>query len=449
MTSPDPGTPSRAWYQLIGPGLITACVVIGPGSILTSSKVGSANGYGMAWVVVLACVFMLIYMTLGARLGVTAGESPADLVAKRAGRWLAAVIGLGVFFISAAFQFGNNLGVASAFEIFIGDDKPWLLGTIVVLFNAMTISFLFTFKNLYKAVERLMMVFVALMLTAFCINLLFAQPHWGDLLLGFIPEFLRGVEPKEGEPLLDLSVLALVGTTFVITAAYYQAYLVRQKGWTHHELKEGARDTRVGAVIMCVITLMIMLTAAAQFHNFDTGKAKENLGEVADVARQLEPTLGTHAKWLFALGVFSAAYSSFLVNSMIGGFILADGLGLGSKPEDLWPRLLTALVLLTGMGVGLFVISTGIRPVPAIVAAQAVTVLAAPLMAGALLWLTNRKDVMGPDTNSVPRNICAGFGFVLLVAMAGYTALVSIPNNIENWQKTRAEAKQTEAKKPR
>jgi manganese transport protein len=448
MTSRDPGTASRAWYQLIGPGLITACVVIGPGSILTSSKVGAANGYSMAWVVVLACVFMLIYMTLGARLGVTAGESPADLVTRRAGRPLAAVIGLGVFFISAAFQFGNNLGVASAFEIFIGDDKPWLLGAIVVLFNAMTISFLFIFKNLYKAVERLMMVFVALMLSAFCINLLFAQPDWGELFLGFIPEFLRGVEAKEGEPLLDLSVLALVGTTFVITAAYYQAYLVRQKGWTHHELKEGARDTRVGAVIMCLITLMIMLTAAAQFHNFDTGMPKENLGEVADVARQLEPSLGTHAKWLFALGVFSAAYSSFLVNSMIGGFILADGLGLGSKPQDLWPRLLTALVLLSGMGVGLYVISTGVRPVPAIIAAQAVTVLAAPLMAGALLWLTNRRDVMGPDTNSVPRNIGAGLGFALLVAMAGYTALVSIPKNVENWQKTRAEAKQTQATKP-
>lgn len=445
MAASEPRPPSRAWYQLIGPGLITACVVIGPGSILTSSKVGAANGYSMAWVVVLACVFMLIYMTLGARLGVTADESPGDLVTKRAGRWLAAVIGLGVFFISAAFQFGNNLGVASAFEIFIGDDKPVLLGTIVVLFNAMTISFLFLFKNLYKAVERLMMVFVALMLSAFCINLLFAQPDWSELFLGFIPEFLRGTESKEGEPLLDLSVLGLIGTTFVITAAYYQAYLVRQKGWTHHELKEGARDTRVGAVIMCVITLMIMLTAAAQFHNFDTGKGKD-LGEVADVARQLEPSLGTYAKWLFALGVFSAAYSSFLVNSMIGGFILADGLGLGSKPQDLWPRLLTSLVLLTGMGVGLFVISTGVRPVPAIVAAQAVTVIAAPLMAGALLWLTNRKDVMGPDTNSVPRNVAAGLGFVLLVAMAGYTALVSIPKNVEKWQKSQ-EAKQAEPKK--
>lgn len=429
----DSPPPDRKWYQLIGPGLITACVVIGPGSILTSSKVGAANGYSMSWVIVVSVAFMLIYMTLGARLGVTAHESPGDLVAKRAGRWLAAVIGLGVFFISAAFQFGNNLGVASAFEIFIGEDQQLLLGIVVVLFNALTISFLFAFKNLYKAVERLMMVFVALMISAFLINLLFAQPNWGDLFLGFVPEFFRGVEPKEGEPLLDLSVLAMVGTTFVISGAYYQAYLVRQKGWTHEELKEGARDTRVGAVIMCVITLMIMMTAAAQFHDFQTGKAKQNLGEVADVARQLEPTLGKQAKILFALGVFSAAYSSFLVNSMIGGFILSDGLGLGSKPEDLWPKLLTSLVLVTGMGVGLYVINTGVRPVPAIVAAQAVTVLAAPVMAGALLWLTNRKDVMREHCNSPIRNALAGVGFLLLLAMAWYTAAYKVGPAVQEW----------------
>ena len=92
----------------------------------------------------------------------------------------------------------------------------------------------------------------------------------------------------------------------------------------------------------------------------------------------------------------------------------------------------------------MFVIRTGIKPVPAIIAAQAVTVLAAPLMAGALLWLTNRKDVMGEDTNSVPQNIGAGLGFVLLLAMAWYTAFVKIPKTVENWQASQAAAQQVE-----
>ena len=82
----------RPWYRRVGPGLITACVVIGPGSILSSSKIGAADGYSKSWVVVLAVVFMMTYMQMGARLGVLTGRAPGDLMAERAGRWLAALI---------------------------------------------------------------------------------------------------------------------------------------------------------------------------------------------------------------------------------------------------------------------------------------------------------------------------------------------------------------------
>ena len=116
---PDDNSPQpRRWYQALGPGLITACVVIGPGSILTSSKVGASEGYGMSWVVAVAVAFMLVYLTLGVKLGVATQKSSCQLLADRFGRWLAVVIGVSVFFISAAFQFGNNLGVYSAFSAY-------------------------------------------------------------------------------------------------------------------------------------------------------------------------------------------------------------------------------------------------------------------------------------------------------------------------------------------
>ena len=52
MREPNPPAnipTSRPWYQRVGPGLITACVVIGPGSILTSSKVGAEHGLLVCW----------------------------------------------------------------------------------------------------------------------------------------------------------------------------------------------------------------------------------------------------------------------------------------------------------------------------------------------------------------------------------------------------------------
>ena len=137
------------------------------------------------------------------------------------------------------------------------------------------------------------------------------------------------------------------------------------------------------------------------------------------------------SKHIFCLGLFSAAYSSFLVNSMIGGFVAADGLGLGSKPSDLGPRILTAAALLTGMVVGIATLMFNFDRTPTIIAAQAVTVLAAPLVAGVLLWLTSSRDVMGDQANR-PLTIGLGLlGLAMLVAMAGKTAVVDLPTKID------------------
>ena len=482
------GSPSGPvkWYHRVGPGLITACVVIGPGSILTSSNVGAQQGYSMAWVVVLSVVFMLTFMTMGARLGVAAGRSASSVITERVGRWLAVSIGVSVFFISAAFQFGNNLGVHAALSSYVQSDY------LIVFFNALAIGFLVIFKDMYKVLEKLMMTFVGIMLVSFALNLIVSGPRLGEMASGFVP--------SPGD--INLAVLGLIGTTFVTTAAFYQSYLVRQKGWTTSDLKSGMIDVRVGAILMALITLMLMFTPATQFHptyrlqqivtekgdsqfeanstiainlpadsddysqlaqslateidpktkepawtviplsavleaNEEIKKAngnpatlgKRGFSSPLEIGRALEPLFKGLGPTLFFMGLFAAAYSSFLVNSMIGGFMLADGLGMGDSPDDTWPRRFTILVLLVGMAVGLYVIIAlkGERPVTLIVAAQAVTVLASPLVAGSLLWLTSSRAVMGEHANGPVLKCLGGIGFLLLIAMSIRTAIALIP----------------------
>ena len=408
---------SKPWYQRIGPGLITACVVIGPGSILTSSTVGANTEYSMLWIVAISVIFMMFYMTMGARLGVLAEKAPGDLIRERGGNGLCMLVGFCVFFISAAFQSGNNIGVGAAFEAFI--DNKMVVAGLIVAFNVVAISFLFLFKNLYQTLERLMMVFVGLMLVSFAVNLLTLKPDVGAMAQGFVPSMGK----------IDLAVLGLVGTTFVITAAYYQAYLVRQKGWKEPELQSGLIDARIGSGIMFLITLMLLSTAAAGIY---TGE-KITLPSPVAVAVALEPTFGSSGKIIFCFGLFSAAYSSFLVNSMIGGFILSDSLGFGSKPTDLWPRLLTTAALLTGMFIALATIILDFDRTPTIIAAQAVTVLGAPLIAIVLLWLTSSEAVMGKAKNGPVLKTFGLVGLVLLLAMAYRTAFVSIPQKWNAW----------------
>lgn len=399
--------------KILGPGLITACVVIGPGSILTSSKVGATYGYQLVWVLLIAVILMMIYMTLGARLGVIAKATPADLLTERVGRWLPACIGVAVFCIASSYQFGNNLGAASAFDVFIDfENKRARAGSLIgitLLLNLAAIGFLFAFKDLYRWLEMMMATFVGLMLLAFIVNLGFAGFQFGEFFTGFIPS-LPTSETGERD---WVTVIGWVGTTFIPAIAYYQAYLVRHKGWGREELQTGKRDARVGAIILAMITLMIMSTAASVLRG-------EELSSVGDVAQQLRPLFKGWGQTIFCIGLFAAAYSSFLINSMAGGFLLADGLKLGSTPQSRWPRIFTASILVIGWVVASISVWFELKPVAAIVFAQAITVLAAPLIGGVLWWLTSRRDIMGDDANRWPTHLAAGSGLVMLIILSGY-----------------------------
>lgn len=424
MVPMNQATAPRRWYQRIGPSLITACVVIGPGSILTSSTVGANKGYAMLWVVVVAVAFMLVYMTLGAKLGAVMKCSPGDLVRAKAGRPLAMLVGGCVFFIAAAFQAGNNIAVTATFESYVESDV--IVALLLLAFNVVALLFLFAFDNLYRVLERLMIGFVAVMLISFAVNLFKLGPDPVAMAKGFVPMM----------DAFDTAVLGLIGTTFVVAAAYYQAYLVQQKGWGVQEIQSGIVDVRIGSVIIALITLMLMSTAAAGLYN----GTPQTLSDPVAVADALEPTFGPQGKLIFCLGLFSAAYSSFLVNSMIGGFILSDGLGLGSRPSDRWPRRLTAAVLMIGMFVALAVLLWDFDRTPTIIAAQALTVVAAPLVAGVLLWLTSSRSVMGDHTSGPGLRFLALAGFLILLAIAAQTAFVKIPAAVQQYRSAPSES---------
>lgn len=403
------------FFQILGPGLVSACVVIGPGSIVTSSSVGATAGFANVWVVIVSVIFMSVYLTLAVRLGVVTQRSAGDVIADAAHRFLAILVGISVFFIAAAYQFGNNLGVHSAINGFI----PW--NYWILILNALALLFLFGFKDLYAMLERCMAIFVGIMLIAFAVNLVFARP---DPMA-----FAQGLNPFSGSTEIGLPLMGLIGTTFIVSNAFYQSYLVRFKGWKASDMKLGLFDARVGACIMAVITLMIMCTSASVFHpQLLAGEmALDDINDVSKIANQLEPLFGSSGRIIFCIGLFSAAYSSFIVNSMIGGFVLSDALKLGNLPDDRGPRMMSAVVLLSGMAVALYMIVTGTgKPAGLIVAAQATTVVASPLIAATLLWLTNRKSVMGENTNGPITNAIAGLGLIVLLLISAKILLIDL-----------------------
>jgi Mn2+/Fe2+ NRAMP family transporter len=426
------------WLKSIGPAIIIASVVLGPGSILLSSRVGAEYGYGMLWVLVLAVAMMVGLVALCARLGVIQDGSMCDELSESLGRPVTAIIGLVFFLIVALYQTSNNIAILAAtepiFEHLTGRpaEGSALQGRVVpivllLVFNGLILGILYGFRGLYKKIEVLMKVVIGLMVLAFFVNMFIARPDFVAALGGLVPDFPQGglmphVVFDGTKNLINDPLWAVQGwvmTTCSVAAAFYQGYLVREKGWTKDNVKEGLTDSFVGIITLGVLSMMIMMTSAAVLY----GKVdSQQLRSVSDVANQLEPTFGPVATWLFSLGIFAGAFNPFLINAMIGGTLFSDSLGLGAKIDMKWPKLLTTAALLVGMVAAIFSISTGTSTINIIVFAQALTVLGVPVLALAILFLAMRAKARATGLIPFWMKLFCALTSVLMIVLAFRTA---------------------------
>jgi Mn2+/Fe2+ NRAMP family transporter len=418
-----------SWLRSIGPALITACVVFGPGSLLISSKVGATYGYQMIWLLLMTGVLMGTYMTTAARIGVMGGATPCTLIARRLGRPVAAVVGINLCLICTAFQFSNNLAFIAAVDSLgvaklFGDPTQMtehtrdLISTgVLLVFNVLIITLTYTLRQVYRALELVMKFMVGLILICFLVNLFVVRPDVLGVLRGFIPSIPEGlslglpVRLEAGVPDPMILIASLLGTTFSVAGAFYQGNLVREKGWSIKDYDRGIGDSIAGVAVLTGISAIIMITCGTILRG-------QPADDITALASQLDMFLGDFSHALFCIGLLAVAMNPFVINAMIGGSILADGIGKPAKLSDPWSRLFTVVVLLVGMLVAMIVLHTPVKKVDAIVFGQALTVVGNPLMAAAILWLANRKDIMGNRRNTLILNILGGIGFIVVLLIA-------------------------------
>ncbi|MEJ6567682.1 MAG: divalent metal cation transporter, partial [Akkermansiaceae bacterium] len=401
-------------FSSFGPAIIVAAIVLGPGSILTSSKVGAQYGYPAVTAIILAVILMIAMVALSARIGVIYDDSPCDQLARRLGRPVSVIVGAILFALVAIFQYSNNVAIISGLApLFDSEDFSLTAGAtpaiILVSFNAVVIFCFYRMRHLYDSIESLMKWLIGLMVVAFLINFLvvFSSPR------GYVP-----VSSKQEPDVIVL--LGLMGTTFSVGGAFYQAYLVKEKGWKLPDAQRGLFDSVISISVVGVVSIVILMTAARVFHGRPDPVV---LSGVGDVAMQLQPLFGRWAKVIFCLGIFAGAFSSFLVNALVGGTVLSDSLGKGSRLGEGWTLSLTTVALLCGLIVALFNLSDAASTVNLITFAQALTVLGLPALALALLYLGTRPDLTGE--RKVPRWIISlgWVGFIVALALAVRTSV--------------------------
>lgn len=375
---------------------IIAAAFIGPGTVTSAASAGAGFGYALLWTLAFSTVACLVLQEASARLTVVSGKTLGQALGERySGGWrramvLALVLGA-VVLGCAAYEAGNILGgVAGAVLAVPASPEPLAVG-------ATLLAGLLLFFNSPRRVAVLLSLLVAVMGVGFLWTAIRLAPPWQELIAGSL---LPSLPPGS-----SLFALALVGTTVVPYNLFLGSGLAG--GQTLREVRFGLAVAIVFGGLISMAVLVVGATLEGPF-SFEA------------LAQVLTERLGARGRILLGGGLFAAGLSS-AVTAPLAAAITARSV-FGGDRDHSWRdaswrfRSVWGGVLLVGLVLGL----SGIRPVPAIVAAQALNGILLPVVSVFLLVTINDRRLMGAAANRAGSNL--GMSLVTLVTLLLGTA---------------------------
>ncbi len=373
---------------------VIAAAFIGPGTVTTAARAGSDFGFALAWALLFSTVACLVLQEASGRITVLTGKELGEairmrLLSTRWAGWVPVALAAGVVLGCAAYEAGNLLGGVAGLRLVV-DVSPARATTACGIVAAALLA-----TGNTRWIARSLGALVAIMGIAFLVTAVRLGPDLGALMTGLLV-------PRMPAGSLIL-VLGLVGTTVVPYNLFLGSALARD-----HELGEMRWGLTLAIVGGGLISLGVLVVGSA----LGGGLEYERLAAI------LTDRLGPGADWSLAVGLFGAGLTSAVTAPLAASITSRTLLGAGSGArwdENSWRyRGVWIGVLLVGVVLG----STGVKPIPVIILAQAFNGLVLPLIA-VFLWLTmNDRKLLGDDgINTRSQNVVMGAVVLVCVAL--------------------------------
>jgi Mn2+/Fe2+ NRAMP family transporter len=390
----------------IGPGVLVAAAFVGPGTLTMCTLAGAQFGYALIWALLVSVLATIVLQGMAGRIGVVAQTGLVDVVRTElktpwVKKFVIVVVLAAILIGNAAYEAGNIGGATLGLEqLFPNATLISFYPTIVGIF-----IFLLLWFSSYKILERVFVGLVGIMGVSFLICALMTKPAFLEILKGMVVPAM----PEGGL----FTVIALVGTTVVPYNLFLHASLVKQKWKSSKELNTVKWDTAVSIGLGGLVSMAILVTAASV--------PMDNISNALDMAKGLEPLFGKMAVYFMAIGLLAAGITSAITAPLAAAFVASSCFNWGGNMDDRRFKFVWTLVLLCGV----FFLSFNIKPIEVIQFAQVANGLLLPIMAILLLWIVNRKNVMGEHKNTVFQNIL-GFAIVGFAIFLGVKSILKV-----------------------
>ena len=133
------------------------------------------------------------------------------------------------------------------------------------------------------------------------------------------------------------------------------------------------------------------------------------MNNAADLAKGLEPLYGELASYVLGIGLFAAGITSAITAPMAAGYVARDCFGWQAGLKSSKFRAVWMLILLLGVVFS----SIGFKSIEIIQFAQVANGVLLPIIAGFLVYIGNKKSVLGTFKNSTLQN---SIGILIILA---------------------------------
>ncbi|RPG30627.1 MAG: divalent metal cation transporter [Muricauda sp. TMED12] len=390
-------------FKKIGPGVLVAAAFVGPGTITMCTLAGVRFGYALIWALLVSIIATIVLQGMAGRIGLITQNGLVDVVRTELkttwARNMVIAMVLGAILVgNAAYEAGNIGGATLGLEQLLPQPQlkiflPAIMGVII---------FLLLWFSSYKILEKIFVGLVGIMGVSFVICAIITRPSITGILKGmFVPQL-----PEDGL----LTVIALVGTTVVPYNLFLHASLVKEKWNSKSDLKAVNWDTIVSIGLGGLVSMAILITASAA--------PISEINNALDMARALEPLFGKMAFLFMAIGLLAAGITSAITAPLAAAYVASSCFGWEGGMQNKKFKMVWIMVLLCGV----VFLSFDIKPIEVIQFAQVANGILLPIMALLLLWIVNKKSVMGENKNTVLQNT---FG-IAIVAFAIFLGAKSI-----------------------
>ncbi len=396
-----------------GPGAIVTAAFIGPGTLTVCTIAGVEFGYELLWALVISIFATIVLQEMAARLGLVTQKGLTTAIRQEINNPVFKTAAL-ILIVSAivigntAYEAGNISGSALGLGTLLGNDGA--VSVFDVNFNLLslvvgTIAFALLFIGNYKIIQKLLTILVVIMSATFLITAILSKPDFVLILKGML------VPNLDKEKLL--TAMALVGTTVVPYNLFLHAALISQRWKSHKDLAEVRIDTYFAIICGGIVSIAIVICGAQV-----QGQSVTN---AAGLALGLEPVLGSYAKYFMAIGLFAAGITSAITAPLAAAYVACGCMNWSTEMKSLKFRLVWIFVL----AVGMIVSSMSISLIDIIRFAQIANGVLLPVIAIFLVWIMNKKNVLGDYVNSTKQNILAAL-IIFFTLFLGIKSIVNV-----------------------